>query len=495
MLLACAFYALTACFRPAVCVNSSPLVSFEISHSNPPGSNTIKGGSGEGEQRLTGSRLVIAADQKDTWSPFRDALSAQAALLPTAPSNEVISSVSVAARLLPESTPTAIPTPSRFLQAVELVDNGAAGSIATEAPSLRTQLRRFSLANATASSPLTTTMRATTTVYVNPHDCTETSTPTDAMARHSIPVSDAGQKGGIAGGTVGAVVLVAVLTLFCYRRVRRRTRNRRGLMSPSDSGSTTDDAERGMVSHAGLFGSDDKTASAPESFTADVPQISDPSVVTTTSAQVPICFRPSRRLVSRYPSLPVTPTASVRASDYLNPVVRETVLLPRALRLAGRTTLVRRQSWQAAPRRQPAPDESAEHPDGSTGWRNRAKSGSWTGTRSKSWGKGRSTSATNSSSSIYSSDATFDFAEYVTIGARTSRGSGTATQRASATTDASGLRSTLANFPRPPPYTFSRGDGRGLGTSWRESFVFSTPDDEVLLAFPELARQVEDESP
>lgn len=305
------------------------------------------------------------------------------------------------------------------------------------------------------------------------------------MARYSIPVSDAGQKGGIAGGTVGAVLLVAVLTLFCYRRVRRRTQNSKGFMSLSDSGSTTDDAERGMVGHGGLFGSDDKTASAAESFATELPQISDPSVVTTTSAQVPICFRPSRRLISRYPSLPVTPRVSVRLSDYLNPVIRETVLLPRPLRLAGRATLMRSQSWQVVPRKQTARDDSVEHHDGSSDWRSGIKSGR--GCRSRS----RSITATNSSS-MYSSDETFDFAEYVTMGARTSRGTGTATQRASGTTDASGLRSTLANFPRPPPYTFSRGDGRGLGTSWRESFVFSKPDDEVLLAFPELARHMEE---
>lgn len=309
------------------------------------------------------------------------------------------------------------------------------------------------------------------------------------MARYSIPVSDAGQKGGIAGGTVGAVLLVAVFTLFCYRRVRRRTQNSKGFMSLSDSGSTSDDAERGMVGRGGLFGSDDKTASAAESFATEAPQISDPSVVTTTSAQVPICFRPSRRLISRYPSLPVTPRVSVRLSDYLNPVIRETVLLPRPLRLAGRATLMRSQSWQAVPRKQPARDDSVEHHDGSTGWMSGIKSGSGSGSGSRS--RSRSMTATNSSS-MYSTDETFDFAEYVTMGARTSRGTGTATQRASGTTDASGLRSTLANFPRPPPYTFSRGDGRGLGTSWRESFVFSTPDDEVLLAFPELARQMEE---
>jgi hypothetical protein len=248
-----------------------------------------------------------------------------------------------------------------------------------------------------------------------------------------------------------------------------------------------DDAERGMVAHGGLFGSDDKTASAAESFASDTPQITDPSVVTTTSEQVPICFRPSRRLVSRYPSLPVTPRASIRLSDYLNPVIRDTVLLPRPLRLAGRATLARSRSWQAPSRKQPVPVQQA---DRRAGWRSGTGTGAGTGSGSRS----RSMTATNSSS-MYSSDATFDFAEYVTIGARTSRGTGTATQRASGTTDASGLRSTLANFPRPPPYTFSRGDGRGLGTSWRESFVFSTPEDEVLLAFPKLARQMEEDLP
>lgn len=312
------------------------------------------------------------------------------------------------------------------------------------------------------------------------------------MARYSIPISDAGQKGGIAGGTVGAVLIVAVLTLYCYRRVRRRIRRSQGFMSLSDSSSTTDDAERGMaaVAHGGLFGSEDKTASAAGSFAANGPPITDPSVVTTaqsntTSEQVPICFRPSRRLVSRYPSLPVTPRANIRLSDYLNPVIRETVLLPRPLRLAGRTAVTRSRSWQAEPRKQPVP---VEHDDRRAGWRSGTGTGSGSGSRSKSG------TATNSSS-MYSSDATFDFAEYVTIGARTSRGTGTATQRASGTTDASGLRSTLANFPQPPPYTFTRGDGRGLGTSWRESFVFSTPEDEVMLAFPKLARQMEEELP
>ncbi|KAK7707962.1 hypothetical protein SLS64_006784 [Diaporthe eres] len=292
------------------------------------------------------------------------------------------------------------------------------------------------------------------------------------MARHSIPISDAGQKGGIAGGTVGAVLIVAVLTLFCYRRARRRIRNRKGFLSLSDSSSTSDAAERGMVAHGGLFGSENKTASAAESFATDEPHIPDPAAVMPatpgdrTSEQVPICFRPSRRLVSRYPSLPVTPTASIRLSDYLNPVIRDSVLLPRPLRRAGRVaSLARSRSWQAGPRKQQPPSA---------------------GTGSNS----RSRSTTVTSSSVYSSDVTFDFAEYVTIGARTSRGT---TQRASGTTDASGLRSTLANFPRPPPYTFSRGDGQGLGTSWRESFVFSTPEDEVLLAFPKLARQIEDE--
>lgn len=313
------------------------------------------------------------------------------------------------------------------------------------------------------------------------------------MSRYSVPISDAGQKGGIAGGTVGAVLIVAVLTLFCYRRVRRRTRKREGFMSLSDSSSAPDDAERGMVAHGGLFGSDDKTVSAAESFTTDAPQITDPSVVTTaqgsrTSEQVPICFRPSRRLVSRYPSLPVTPRASIRLSDYLNPVIRETVLLPRPLRLAGRTVATRSLSWQAMPRKQPTLSDNAveQHADLRTDWR----SGTGTGTGTGSASRSRSMTATHSSS-MYSSDATFDFAEYVTIGARTSRA--TTTQRASGTTDGSGLRSTLANFPRPPPYTFSRGDGRGLGTSWRESFVFSTPDDEVLLAFPKLARQIEED--
>lgn len=297
------------------------------------------------------------------------------------------------------------------------------------------------------------------------------------MARHSIPISDAGQKGGIAGGTVGAVLIVAVLTLFCYRRARRRTQNRRGFLSLSDSSSASDAAERGMVAHGGLFGSENKTASAAESVATAEPQTPDPAAVVTpaapdpgdrTSEQVPICFRPSRRVVSRYPSLPLTltPRASIRLSDYLNPVVRDSVLLPRPLRRAGRAVSVARsRSWQPGPRKQ---QQSAGGSGGS-----------------------RSRSTTVTSSSVYSSDVTFDFAEYVTIGARTSRA--TTTQRASGTTDASGLRSTLANFPRPPPYTFSRGDGQGLGTSWRESFVFSTPEDEVLLAFPKLARQIEDE--
>lgn len=319
------------------------------------------------------------------------------------------------------------------------------------------------------------------------------------MARYSAPVSDARQKGGIAGGTVGAVLIVALLTVLCYRRARRRIRQREGFLSLSDSSSTDDSAELGMVAHGGLFGSDNKTASAAESLVASAPQVPDPAVVAAaeenqtpaeenrtsaeenrTSEQVPICFRPSRRLVSRYPSLPATPRVSIRLSDYLNPVIRDTVLLPRPLRRAGRGPPVRSVSWHTGTGKQQQELSPHEHiPAG----------GSDPGPPRGSLSRSRSVAA---GSSVYSSDVTFDFAEYVTIGARTSRATTTG-QRTSGTTDASGLRSTLANFPRPPPYTFSRGDGHGLGTSWRESFVFSTPEDEVLLAFPKLARQIKDE--
>lgn len=469
MLLPCVFYAFTTCLRVALCVTSNPSASSEIFGGSTSQPNTIAGGRSDGGQRLTGSKLTLHDSQRENWRPFRDVLPAQAALLPTAFSNGVISSPKVVT-LLPSSTLTAIPTPTQVVRSPDLVTDGAAASKVTETPFSRTQLRRGVPGNATATTQPPTTIRETTTVYIETDNCPGTPTPTSTMARHSVPTSDAGQKGGIAGGTVGAVLIVALLTLFCYRRARRRVRNRKGFLSLSDSSSTSDAAERGMVAHGGLFGSENKTASAAESFATDEPQIPDPAVVIPatpgdrTSEQVPICFRPSRRLVSRYPSLPVTPIASIRLSDYLNPVIRDTVLLPRPLRRAGRVaSLARSRSWQPGPRKQ-------QQPAGGT--------------------LSRSRSTTVTSSSVYSSDVTFDFAEYVTIGARTSRGT---TQRASGTTDASGLRSTLANFPRPPPYTFSRGDGQGLGTSWRESFVFSTPEDEVLLAFPKLARQIEDE--
>lgn len=490
MLLACVFYALAACLCVAVCVTSNPLLSFKISRRSTTEPTTNEGGIGRGREGLTEGSLAFDTSPRKIRSPLRNVHPVQAALLPTAPSNRAVERP-IITTVLPFITPTAIPTPSPVSKAFELVAYSAASSTITETPFFRTQLRRKAPENVTTTSHLRTTIRETTTVYVNSNDCTGTPTPTAAMSRYSVPISDAGQKGGIAGGTVGAVLIVAVLTLFCYRRVRRRTRQREGFMSLSDSSSTPDDAERGMVARGGLFGSENKTASAAESFTTDAPQITDPSVVTTaqgsrTSEQVPICFRPSRRLVSRYPSLPVTPRASIRLSDYLNPVIRETVLLPRPLRLAGRTAPARSLSWQAMPRKQPtlSDDVGQQHADLRADWRG----GSGTGTGSAS--RSKSMTATHSSS-MYSSDATFDFAEYVTIGARTSRA--TTTQRASGTTDGSGLRSTLANFPRPPPYTFSRGDGRGLGTSWRESFVFSTPDDEVLLAFPKLARQIEED--
>lgn len=471
MLFPCVFYAFTTCLRVALCVTNTPSASSEIFRGRTSQPNTITAGRGGGGQRRTGNQSTLYDIPRENSRPFRDVLPAQAALLPTAFSNGLISSPKVAS-LLPSSTLTATATPTPVVHTLDLVEDGTAASKVTVTPFSRTQLRRGVPGNATATSRPPTTIRETTTVYIGPDNCTGTPTPTSTMARHSVPISDAGQKGGIAGGTVGAVLIVAVLTLFCYRRARRRIRNRKGFLSLSDSSSTSDAAERGMVAHGGLFGSENKTASAAESFATDEPQIPDPAAVMPatpgdrTSEQVPICFRPSRRLVSRYPSLPVTPTASIRLSDYLNPVIRDTVLLPRPLRRAGRVaSLARSRSWQAGTRKQQPPSA---------------------GTGSNS----RSRSTTVTSSSVYSSDVTFDFAEYVTIGGRTSRGT---TQRASGTTDASGLRSTLANFPRPPPYTFSRGDGQGLGTSWRESFVFSTPEDEVLLAFPKLARQIEDD--
>lgn len=471
MLLPCVFYAFTTCLRVALCVTSNPSAPLEISRGSTSQLNTIRGGRGGGGQGHSGSKPTLQDSQRETWRGFRDVLPVQAALFPPPLSKEVIPSARVAT-LLPSSTPTAIPTPTPVSHALDLVKDSVAASKVTATPFSRTQLRRGTPGNATATSRPPTTIRETTTVYIEPDNCTGTPSPTSTMARHSIPISDAGQKGGIAGGTVGAVLIVALLTLVCYRRARRRAGNRKGFLSLSDSSSTSDAAERGMVAHGGLFGSENKTASAAESFATVEPQIPDPAAVTAaepgdrTSEQVPICFRPSRRLVSRYPSLPVTPTASIRLSDYLNPVIRDSVLLPRPLRRLGRTTsLARSRSWQPGARKQQQLPASGS-------------------------GGSRSRSTTVTSSSVYSSDVTFDFAEYVTIGARTSRGT---TQRASGTTDASGLRSTLANFPRPPPFTFSRGDGHGLGTSWRESFVFSTPEDEVLLAFPKLARQIEDE--
>lgn len=473
MLLPCVLYALTTCVCVTLCVANNPSAPTEISHAGTTQPATIAEGRGGGGHRRTGSILALHDSPRQIWRPFRDVLPAQAVLLPTALSNKVISSTKVAT-LLPSSTLRPAPTPTPFLHSLAVVEDGSRASTVTQALYLRSQLHRGTPGNATATSRPPTTIRETTTVYVEPESCTATPTPTSTMTRDSVPISDAGQKGGIAGGTVGAVLIVAVLTLFCYRRARRRIRNRRGFLSLSDSSSASDAAERGMVAHGGLFGSENKTASAAESIAADTQQIPDPAAALTettegdrTSEQVPICFRPSRRLISRYPSLPVTPTASIRLSDYLNPVVRETVLLPRPLRRAagGRA---RSQSWQAGVSSRNQQQVAA----GALG------------------GASRSRSTTVTGSSVYSSDATFDFAEYVTIGARTSRA--TTAQRASGTTDASGLRSTLASFPRPPPFTFSRGDGRGLGTSWRESFVFSTPEDEVLLAFPKLARQIEE---
>lgn len=476
MLLPCVLYALTTCLHFAFCVINNPSAATEVSRGITPQQATIAEERGDSGRRRTDSELGLHT-QRRLWLPLRDVLPAQAALLPAAISNKVISSGKIA-ELLPSSTFRAVPTPTLLSHSLEDV---AAASTVTETPVLRTQLRRVAPSNATATLRPPTTIRETTTVYVEPESCTGTPTPTSTMTRQ-IPISNAGQKGGIAGGTVGAVLIVAVLTLFCYRRVRRRTQNRRGFLSLSDSSSTSDAAERGMVAHGGLFGSDNKTASAAGSLVTDTPQTPHPGTAITTegestSEQVPICFRPSRRLIARYPSLPVTPTASIRlSSDYLNPVIRDTVLLPRPLRRPGMRTLTRSQSWQAEGSSHKQPTAAAAGGSGSAG-----------GSRNRS----RSTTVT--SSSVYSSDATFDFAEYVTIDARTSRATAT-TQRASGTTDASGLRSsTLANFPRPPPFTFSRGDGRGLGTSWRESFVFSTPEDEVLLAFPKLARQIEED--
>lgn len=470
MLLLCVLYALTTCLHFALFVTSNPSAASEISRGSTPQQATAAEKRGDSGRRRTDGELGLDT-QRRLWLPLGDVLPVQAALLPTAISNKLISSAKVA-ELLPSSTFRAVPTSKLLSHSLEDV---ATASTVTETPVLRTQLRRVVPGNATVTPRPSTTIRETTTVYVEPESCTGTPTPTSTMTRH-IPISNAGQKGGIAGGTVGAVLIVAVLTLFCYRRVRRRTQNRRGFESLSDSSSISDAAERGMVAHGGLFGSDNKTASAAGSLVPDTPQTPHPGTAITTegestSEQVPICFRPSRRLIARYPSLPVTPTASIRlSSDYLNPVVRDTVLLPRPLRRLGMPTLTRSQSWQAgSPKQQSA-----------------AAGGNGSG------GGGRSRSTTVTSSSVYSSDATFDFAEYVTIDARTSRATAT-TQRASGTTDASGFRTTLANFPRPPPFTFSRGDGRGLGTSWRESFVFSTPEDEVLLAFPKLARQIEED--
>lgn len=413
--------------------------------------------------------------QRNPWPPLRHVLPTQATLFPTAPPNKVITRASLAT-LLPSSTLTAIPTPFPIFHAPDLAEDGAAANTAANSPTLRTQLRRGAPGNATMTPRPKATIRETTTVYIETDNRTGTPSPTSTMARYSAPVSDAGQKGGIAGGTVGAVLIVALLTVLCYKRARRRIRQREGFLSLSDSSSTDDSAELGMMAHGGLFGSDNKTASAAESLAAPAPQVPDPAAVDVpegdrTSEQVPIFFRPSRRLVSRYPSLPVTPRASTRLSYYLNPVIRDTFLLPRPLR---RAAPVRSVSWHTGTGRQP----SREYSTGDNDSRPRG-----------SLSRSRSVAA---ASSVYSSDATFDFAEYVTIGARTSRATTTG-QRTSGTTDASGLRSTLANFPRPPPYTFSRGDGHGLGTSWRESFVFSTSEDEVLLAFPKLARQIEDE--
>ncbi|KAL1881211.1 hypothetical protein Daus18300_001062 [Diaporthe australafricana] len=258
-------------------------------------------------------------------------------------------------------------------------------------------------------------------------------------------------------------------------------------MSLPDSTSVSETAERGIVGRGALFGSETTTpaSSAIETTTYDNPQIPDPAHIGTakeepTTERIPIYFQPSRTPVRRYFGLPPTPRPSIRRSDYLNPVVREPTLVPPPLR-SGRRTLARSRSvpgWlefrDSATRGGPSTTPPSPHHG------HQATRGSRRGPAAKSM-----------TSSVYSSFV----ADSATFGARTSRGDGgTTTARQSGATDGSGLRSTLAHFPRPPPYTFiSRAsDGQeGMGTSWRESFAFSALEDEVLLAFPSLVREVE----
>ncbi|KAJ0119588.1 hypothetical protein J7T55_013791 [Diaporthe amygdali] len=388
---------------------------------------------------------------------------------------------------LPSAIPMAMSMPTPTMGPPDLAKDGAPASAATETPSLIPQLRRGARSNASALSGPSTTIRETTTVYILPGVPTDTSTPSSYADSDSVSGPSAGQRGGIAGGTVGAFVIAALLTVACYRRARRRMRRREGFLSLSDSSSMSEAAERGAVNHedGDLFGLAITTTPSAVGSASDEPPTPDTALLGSaqgdhTSERVPIFFQPTRGTVGRYPGLPATPRPSIRRSDYLNPVVREATLMPLPLR-TRRPALTRSFSepWQmgfrSSARRSAAATNDQAPQQQQQQQQNRASSGA----RGKSM-----------TSSVYSSEAAFTFTNSGTFGPRTSRVS--RVTRASGTTDASGLRaSTLANFPKPPPYTFSRGDGRGLGTTWRESFVFSPPEDEVLLAFPKLARQME----
>ncbi|KAI3394434.1 hypothetical protein diail_2684 [Diaporthe ilicicola] len=321
-----------------------------------------------------------------------------------------------------------------------------------------------------------------TTVYIGTDGSTVTPKPTSTALPSASQRSNAQERAGIASGTVGAVLVVALLTLFCYRRSRRRVREKQGFMSISDSNSVSEAAERGdLVGQGDLFGSSETSIPsyiAVETITTNKPQIPEPAHGGTaqkdpTFERIPIYFQPSRGTVRRYPGLPSTPRPSIwrpsiRRPDYLNPVVREPALVPLPLR-PGRRTPARSRSvpvWTGL--RNPAREPSTVEPGAA---RHQVRAG------------GRAKSMT---SSVYSSS----FVGSATVGDRTSRAATTA-RVTSGATDATGLRSTIAEFPRPPPHTFSRSDGPGMSTTWRESFNFSALEDEVLLAFPHLARDME----
>lgn len=482
MLLPCVLYALTAGLHFASCVASLPSPSGKFRGSTPR-PNKIEsgiGGGGGGEQRRTDSELALHGIQGEPWHRLSDVLPAQAALLPASPSDKVIFITKEVSVLL-SSTHTATTIPTSVLDPFDLTKDGTATGEVTALTSLGMRVRREPCENITiAPGPKTKTPAwRTTTVYIGPDGSTLTPEPTSIAIPSTSHDSSAGEKGGIAGGTVGAVLLVALLTVACYRRSRRRVRQKEGFLSLADSTSVSETAERGIVGHGALFGSETTTPSSSAiETTTDDPQVPGPAHIGTakedpTSERIPIYFQPSRTPVRRYIGLPSTPRPSIRRSDYLNPVVREPApVVPPPLR-PGRRTLARSRSvpgwleFRDSAREPAAPQSHHHHHQATRGSR-------------------RGLAARSMTSSVYSSVLAADEA---TFGARTSRA--TTAMRASGATDGSGLRSTLAHFPRPPRHTFSSGGGRGVGTSWRESFAFSALEDEVLLAFPSLAREME----